>query len=241
MSLINQTGTFRGKVTDRAVSLTTNNYLQFVVKLYAEEIYDVDEGVWVDWSVYDENEITAYLVLFDGKDNKTLNCQQVEKVFGWDGADLTELDQIDVDDIKIQFRVNERTYEGKTRLQVEWIDVYGAEPGRTIKKLNPDELKKLQARFKNVLTPKKAAKAPTKPAKPKVPVVKPDLPVAKTSKADAWVACVDLKGEDVSDEQLAKTWLSTIEKIAGQKDDSVITSEEWAMIQETVLDKIGKF
>ena len=89
MSLVDRTGTFRGVVTDHAISVTTNGFPQLMAGLQGHEYYDEDEKVWVDWSEQGENEVTAYLVLFGGNDKETLTCKQVKKVFNWDGKSFT--------------------------------------------------------------------------------------------------------------------------------------------------------
>lgn len=254
MSLIDRVGTFRGGVVDAAVSVTKNGFPQFVIQFRATEYYDEEAGVWIDWSEYDENEITAYQVLFDGKDNKTLNCQQIEKVFGWDGLSFEALNNADYSKVNLQFRIAENTYNDKTSLQVEWLDVYDATPGRRVKKLDASDLKQLQGKYASLLkntaeTPAKAVKAPTKSnAPPKAPKISkapvstiPPLPGGKCSKQEAWDACVELKAKEITDEKLATTWVKTIEKIAGAKPDTKVTSEEWFEIKEAVLAKTAIF
>lgn len=194
MSLIDRASTFRGRITDHGVSKSTNGYPQWVASLVALEIYDAEDQVWVDWSGYDVNEITAYLVLFGGK-GETLAVQQLKKITGWNGLAFSDLNSLDLSETKIQFRVEENTYEGKTRLQVAWVDEYDAEPGRTVRKLDPEDLKALDAQYANLLkqsgkkvapakarqtateankaeTPGKVTKKGVKPTQPKGPVKK---------------------------------------------------------------------
>ncbi len=182
MSLIDREATFRGNVVDHAVSLSKNDFPQLVASLRATEIYDTDESKWVDFSDYEENEIMAYLVLFGGNNEETLNCQQVKKAVGWDGLSFAGLENMDLSEVKVQFRVEERTYQEKTNLQVTWFDAYDAEPGRTVRKLDANELKTLDAKYKQMLKNTGAKQAPAKagtvkakgnkPASPKGPVKK---------------------------------------------------------------------
>ena len=184
MSLIDRAATFRGKVVGHGVSLTTNEWPQFVLNLVATEIYDDEEKVWVDWTDVEQNEITAYVVLI-GKNGETPSFNQIKKIFNWDGAAFRVLDDGDYSEVGIQFRVEEDTYLEKTRLKVAWIDEYDAEPGRSVRKLNPDEMKKLDAKYAQLLkasgakaTPAKAkgtiTKKGIKPTSPKGPVTKKD-------------------------------------------------------------------
>ena len=174
MSLIDRTGTFRGRIVDHGVSKSTGGYPQWIASLIASEYYDVEEQVWVDWSEYDVNEITTYLVLFGGK-GETLNSQQVKKVTGWNGNSFAELNGLNLDEVGIQFRVEENTYEGKTSLQVAWIDEYDATPGRTVRKLNPDELTALDTQYAKFL--KQSGKKVTPAKAPKQTTIKGKGPI----------------------------------------------------------------
>ena len=184
MSLIDRAATFRGRIADHGVSKSSGGFPQLILQLVAVEIYDVDEQAWKDWSEYDVNEIQAYLVLFGGK-GETLNSQQVKKVTGWDGLSFAGLAALDLSETKIQFRVEENTYEGKTNLQVSWIDEYDAEPGRTVRKSDPDEMKALDAQYASLLKSSGKKVAPTKaPGKVTNKVTKPKGPVVKKKSND---------------------------------------------------------
>lgn len=259
MTLIDQIGTYRGVVLDKGVGVTTNGFPQLVATVQAKQFYDVELNEWVDW---EEAELTAYLVLFDGKDKKTLTCEQVEKVFAWGGESFAGLDAIDPSTVQIQFRVVEHTYQEKTSLQIAWIDVYDATPGSGgIRKLDADALKGLDAKYASLMNKTKAkpasakeAKAPKVPAKTKTkaPPTPPKkapptvptsdkMPKKVSTKQEAWSNCVDLKAKNVTDQQLSQTWLDVIEEVCPGKFDSDITPEEWGAIQETVLNKTAMF
>ena len=202
--LVDRAATFRGKAVDYGVSASSGGFPQFVLSLVATEIYDAEEQKWVDWSEYDVNEITAYCILFGSK-GETLTFNQVKKVFNWDGADFQTLSEGDYSEVGIQFRVEEDTYEQKTRLKVVWIDEFDAEPGRSVKKLGADELKQLTAKYAQFLKAKPAvpAKAPAKsPGKVKAKGVKPTSPkgpVKKVTKKTATQAQAETKPDpDVS-------------------------------------------
>lgn len=169
MSLIDRAATFRGNIVDHAVNVSTNDYPQFVPQLIANEIWDKEEQVWVDWSKYEEREITAYLCLFGSKGEVEFNMRQVKAVTGWNGNSFQELNDADLSKVTLQFRVEENTYQEKTRLQVSWIDVADATPGHQVTKLDASELKQLDAQYARFLgkktVPTKAKT--TKPAGPK--------------------------------------------------------------------------
>lgn len=184
MSQINRTGTFRGVAIDSGVGLTKNEFPQWVANLQASEYYDEETEQWIDWSEYEEKEIQCYLVLFGNEGKPLLNTKQLQKAFGWSGESFQELETYV--DVPFQFRVEENTYEGTTRLRVQWVDAYDAEPGRVIQKLEPAEVKKLDAKYAAALRkfsggpkPKSVPDRPDKPEKPVAPA--PDKEAAKAA------------------------------------------------------------
>lgn len=164
MSLITEPASYRGVVVEHAVSMTKEKGLpQFVAKFRALERYDSEEKVWIDWSGQEDSEITAYLVLFDAKGDPIFHAKDVQKVFEWDGTSLQGLNLLDIEGAEVQFEVIEHTYKEKTSNQVANIRGYNEEPGGSVKKLDDDELTKLNAQFgaslKKLSGGPKAAKA----------------------------------------------------------------------------------
>lgn len=267
MALINQEGTFRGRVIDHAVNYSSGRYLQLELQLQATELYDGDdEHPWVDWTDVAENQLTAYLNLVSSKDKKSLNCKQAEIALGWSGKSFKELETMNLSEILIQFRVEMKTYLEKTRPQVTWIDHYDATPGRTVRRLDAAELRQLDAKFKNVLGGKATpASAPTsapkgKPVVPKgrvaapkgtvkPPVVKGKVTTkattevkGKMSKQEAWDTCVDLKDDKkVTDQGLADAWVAALREVVPNKTDEQVTPEEWFLVYEKVAEKTAMF
>ena len=163
----------------------------FNVRVTLTEVYDQKEGQWFDYAGF-EGEITAFMCLYGaikakgGEIGPTLSMDQVKKVFNWDGRSLVQLANGKYDDLSFQVRIGENTYEAATYpYQVNWIDVYDAEPGQQLRKLDAKELKDLDKQFaalgaKNV-TPKPVATAAKAPAKTQVPVgnITPPTPAEK--------------------------------------------------------------
>lgn len=176
MSNIDRVGSFRGKVLDRGVSATTNGYPQLVLQLQANEHWNEENQVWEGWH-FDECETTAYICLFGKTGKPTLGVGQAQKALNWDGSSLMAL-QTDVSVEDIQWRMESSTYEGKTRIQVAWIDAYDAEPGRKVKKLDTADIKKLDAQYSAAL------KAIGGGPKPKSAPPRPPAPAQAAVKAD---------------------------------------------------------
>lgn len=252
MSLINRTGTFRGDVVDAGVSVTTNKYPQYVAKLQAAEYWDEEEQKWVSWKGVEENEITAYLILFGGT-GETLTCQQVKKVTGWDGVAFTGLNNIDFTNFSIQFRVEDNEYKGKTTKQVTWVDAYNATPGGAgIRKLDAAELAQLDAKYKTTLAatakkaaPVKAAKKTTKKASPpKIPkptVVPPEVksnPTGKCTMQEAWDEVSETLSPGIDESIKEDTWMKAVDRIANGVLLEDITEEQWFQIKVAVKDDI---
>ena len=249
MSLIDREGTFRGIVVDRSVTESSGGYPQFELQLKANEYYDEDDQEWVNWSQVDEKDTTAWLILFDGKNRQTLSFKQIEKIFGWDGASFIDLNNIPFEGVELQFRVKKNIYEGNETYKVEWIDEHDASPGRTVRKLDADGLKALQAKYASKLKGKAPAKAPSKtPSKapPKAPKKNPaPAPTisGKCTKEEAWNACLDkdLWIEGMTDEKLSQAWLNALQEIVPNKPDAKVTKEEWFQVKERVFVDILRF
>lgn len=180
---LDRIGTFRCKLLEHGIDAkkkkgTDIELPWFNVRVLLTEIYDVKEGKWFDYSEW-AAEITAFLCLYGaikkkgGEIGPTLSMDQVKKVFNWDGRSLVQLANGKYDDLEFQVRIGENTYEEATYpYQVNWIDVYDAEPGMQLRKLDAADLKSLDKQFaalgaknataKPVAT---AAKAPVHPAR----------------------------------------------------------------------------
>ncbi len=181
MNQVIRESTYRGSIVAHAVSLSSGDFPQWVAELVATEIWDDEEKIWVNFTspeyVEEGNGAIAYLVLFGGDGKETLNAKQVQKVTGWDGLSFEGLNDMDLSSTGIQFRMKSNTYKEKTRLQVDWIDEYDATPGVGVPTLNPDQLKQLDAKYKQFMKRTAPAQAPTK-----APTTKPKSPGKVTAK-----------------------------------------------------------
>lgn len=177
MNQIDRVGTFRGNIVESSFCLTKNGFPQFVARFQADELYDSETEQWMNWSKYDEVEITGYFVLAGKDGNLSKNAEQLQKAVGWSGTSFAELDDADYSETKVQFRVKMDTYNNAPVLKVCWIDHADADPSTTLKKMDRAEIKTLDAKFA------KALKAFAGGAKPKaVPAGKPATPKVEKPK-----------------------------------------------------------
>lgn len=105
---------------------------------------------------------------------------------------------------------------------------------------------------KNKAASKGKKPGPPARAKTKDPVVE-DQKEAEAEgkeyiKQEAWEIIVEMKADEVTDEQLQKAWIAAIELVAGDVDDDAITGVGWGKIVDEVLSTeyedgktIGKF
>jgi len=160
--MITNAGVYRAKgFADWGIGETTNGFPQFIARLIAEEYYDPEIEQWVTG---DNEDITAYLVLIDGQSRGTLNLKQILAVTQYNGQSLAGLGAMDLSNTGVQFRIEPHIYDGKETLQVKWLDLYDATPGRTIKKLEGDALKKLDTKYSSVLKQMQGSAKPVKAA-----------------------------------------------------------------------------
>ena len=172
MSQIDRIGSFRGKIIDKAISKSSGGFPQAVLQLEAVQMWDPDNGVWVDWN-YDEREAMAYMVLFGKNKKPTLSARQLMKATGWDGVSFVEFQEKDDLQTDIQWRMEENTYEGNTTIKCQWIDDYNAEPGKKVQKLEKADIAKLQAQYASQLQALSGGPKP-KSAPPAAPKQKVD-------------------------------------------------------------------
>lgn len=261
MGKITSVGSFRGDVTDSGVSLTSSGLPQFVMQLTATEWYNTATNGWVDFAGADENDITAYLVLF-GKNGKALfNCKDVMEITGWDGKSFATLNAVDLSE-GIQFRVEENEYNDKISMQVSNISKWDSVPGGAgIRKIDAAKLSEIDAKYGGALakvaaelgkkvtaakpkTTKKTVKAPKETAKKSSPPkstkgeatpksANEAITKAMTQQA-AWEALVKVQPAEIPDDKLGEIWLAKIETVGGGTDSDDFTEEQWGDVFKAV-------
>lgn len=260
--LLNIAGAYRGSMTTSGVGVSKNQFPQFQCGLVAAEFYDEVAQEWVPVDPAGPTEAMYYGVLFDKENKETLNSKQTKLVTGWDGQSFESLNDMDCNGVPVLFRLEERTYNDNTSLQVTWIDKYDASPTRSVKKLDANAAKELTAKYAAVLnatkTPAKAVSAkpaaapapapapaapvaPKKAASPKAPKPpKAAAPTAGCTQGEAWDAVCALRSDKVTTDQVTEVWLKTVEEVApGNSDAEKITPAQWASIRDKVVAKVS--
>lgn len=193
-NLIDRPGAFRGNLLQWAVNETRNGNPQFVAEFAGLEYYvegadelaafEMTEPGWINWADYDQS-ILGYLVLFNDK-GPLLNYEQLQKALGWDGASFASLAQGDWSGKQLLFRVDWHEYDGKTSLQVQWVDAYDADPVRSLRALDANGLKDLDSKFGGMMSSGKAKAAPARVAgTPTPPTATKPKPAAAPAKPAA--------------------------------------------------------
>ena len=155
-------GTYKATVIDSVMDKTTTGLPQLVQKFHVTEYYDVKEDEWYDVS---DNGwfITGYFCLYyrkDGEPEVTLNHTQVVNVYKWDGAGFAFLlDDQNFVGQTVQIRVVEDTYEkSKAPVKVNWLDTEDADPNPSLRGIDEDDAKDLEAEFAAAFSPKSKKK-----------------------------------------------------------------------------------
>ena len=270
LNKIDSKGAFIGTITEIVAALTKkSSLLQAVVRIeatkkYVEDPVDLkhylDQGAiteavpqWIDWTGLGEDAV-GYLVLFKDQDctEPMLNYDQLKIATGWDGVDLTFAG---LKGKEVLFRMEESTYEDKTRLQMNWVDSKDASPTPELKALDPTAIAALTAKIKKGVgikaKPAVAAKPPAKPPiKPVAAAAKPDT-MAAAKAAGVTVTPDDPKlSEAIAPTTPPKTakaptagctqqeaWDTVMGKKGDLKDDDI--TDAWIATVNEVAEKSG--
>jgi len=188
--LIDKVGTYLGYAPAHGVDQSSGGYPQLALQCVATHYYDEDVEDYVEVA---DLELRAYLVLY-GKDQKPLrNCDQVKKVFDWDGLSFQALAEMNIAETRFLFRVEENTYNDNTTMQVSWIDVDTASPTRQISSLDTKGLQDLDAKFGLAKVAKKSTTRPKPGSKPTPPATTPKASTKTTKPKTATKPKVDTK------------------------------------------------
>ena len=146
---IGREGTFIGYAMQSGVSKTkANNHPQFVAKLQAVQEYDFESQQFINITGVEEVEATGYFVLFDKDCKATLNAKQIKLAYPHLlPLSARKLNDEDLSEFPIQFRVEEREYKNNKKFDVTWIDHVDAVPGGTVGKADDATVDEIEAKY----------------------------------------------------------------------------------------------
>jgi len=257
MQRLTQEGWYRGPVLEHGVAKTKKGYPQFVAQIMGAEIWEEgdqgEEGQWVDFFEYDAG-LTGYFVLYGADHKELFHAKDIMAATGWNGKSFSELSEMDIP--KVQFQVEENTYQDNTTLQITCIRPYDAKPGVSIRKLEGDDLKSLDAEFSQELkalagvtasvaskksAPPKTTSGPVEPpTEPKPPKRRGRGPGKKKADpppkavttqpctlVEAWEAYLEQAEQtDLNEDQITEIWTEVIEVVCPGKEEENDITEE---------------
>jgi hypothetical protein len=218
-------GRFRGYAVNVGVAEHgENKILQWSAEMELREVWQNGQ-----WEVIEPATITAfqYLTKKDGSVNES-TVKRLRAAFGWDGADPFWFHDHDVSSTLVQVTVKWDTYNGKSRLKVEWIDAGDAVPS-IVKKADDATRQRILAQF----GPKfRAVSGGTSAMPPVPPRTAPPAPVAPAPVAtsgtyeDAWAAFVAVDKGAPSKQQ--DRWFALLkEQFPGRLVPQDVKPHEW--------------
>lgn len=274
---IDQAGTYRGQIAEHGIGMTKKGYPQFVCRITAaekwveskEELehFELGKPAWADWSDFDE-EITGYLVLFNdtdefSEDTALLNYHQLKTALGWDGDEFNSLAEGEHVGKKVLFRVEENEWDGKVRLQLNWLDDYEASPTNELRTVDADTVKDLTSKLKVQKSKKNKPASAAKPSAGKSKDKSESKGEGKSEKSSktsdppkrqkkkevesdneeytqlkAWDFIQKRKG-DRDDQDIVDAWMAACESVGGDKEEEDFTPDEWAAVRDAVAKKLS--
>ncbi len=234
MMLIQNEGIYLGPIKDSGVNESSGGYPQFVVQLEAKEVWNGE--TWEPYETDTVEEMRGYLILADKNENSTFNATDIKTALGWSGKTYGELNFTDYSDKVVQFRVTPNTYQGKTKLQVASIAHKDADPNRTVKKLDKDQIKSLDAKYGAALrtirdvkksSPASAA-ATTAPKTTPKRTRKGKATVEETAET-IWNKFAEAgTKKEISDDELTTLWDNNYAAMYNTRNEDELSSDEWA-------------
>ena len=232
MAMADREGRFTAVVLDRSITSTGQNNLATVILAFRLLTERVDDE-WKDCSS-EEMEIRGYFYLEkkDGSLN-TFTIDTLKDALGWDGRDTTWFDEAQLPDVQVTLQND--TYQGKTRLKVQWLNPLDYEgTGGEIQKSTDSERAGIAARLNSKLRAMAGGTTVTPPSAP------PTAPAGPTAtQEEAWAAFEAARGP-CSDENLSSEWFRIIAELTG-KDSRALNGADWAKVKDEGPGRIVPF
>jgi len=239
--LPNREGRFKARILDHGVDMTGPNKLAtFVCQFHL-----VQEFIGDEWeSVVEDFDIIGYFYLEkrDGSLN-TITIDNLQDAFGWDGREAMWLQDADMSHLVVQVKLGWETYDGKTRLKVQYVNEENATPMGvpcanevTRRAISARLGAKLRANAGGTSTP---APAPKPGSRPGVPKSKPTDSTTGLTMQQAWDEFVKICAGDENEQ--GDKWFKEIEAMFPGKKPEELTAEQWARFAKEVPEKVLPF
>ena len=169
-SKIEVPNSYRGTIVDATVGKSKNGFPQAVIRFRAEEAAN-EKGEFETLAA--QAQITSYFTLFNNveifnEQTANLNYTQLQKVGGWEDGKFTFREIPKLNGKKAFFRTDLNEYNGKTSMQVVWVDDYESDGTTTLKPASDAEIDALDSllKFTNAPAATKPVAKRGRPAKP---------------------------------------------------------------------------
>lgn len=235
--LANREGRFKATILEHGVAETGPNKLAtFVCRFQLSQ-----ELINGEWEPVDQDfDITGYFYL--EKRDGTLNSITIDNLksaFGWDGRDPFWLQDADFNRHVVQVKLAYETFDGKTRLRVQYVDAEDATPSGvpqaddTARRSIGTRLgSKFRANAGGTPAPAPKPNPGSRPAPPNpAPAAAPSAPpptIAGLTMQQAWEAFTKSYPENCAQEHTESEWFRLLNQMFPGKKPEQLTQQDWS-------------
>lgn len=240
MALLTQTGTYLAKPNTWGVKAEEGKSPRFAI------VFDcVQRRIGAEWEPVDgEQRITGFFTLInkDGNGNE-INLRALRDALGWDGLSFESLENGDWSKTEVQIVVDNHVYNGKTSLEVKYLnprDYTGG--GGGIEKAEPQTIKSLDQKYGAALRAltKNSPSAGGSTAKASVaPTI--DVKTPEGAKTAAWEAFIKASPSyDPGKRITVFKKLVTTALFPAPKDPKTASAEEWLNARDLIAQQFSE-
>lgn len=227
-------GRYRAQPLEYGVDETGPNKLTTFTCRF-DLVQELVNGMWTH--VEEGLEITGYFYL-EKKDKalNTVTIKGLKAAFGWDGRETFWLQDTDLRQITVQLKLGLDTYDGTTRMKVQFIDAEDASPNSvsqasdvTRRAINARLGPKLRAHAGGTPVSTPRPNPESRPAATAAPAVVSECDRAKQQ---AWVAFTAACPSNLGDRQKEIEWFRVLAQLFPDKDQDSFSVEDWAKVEK---------
>ena len=211
--MIELPGRYRGPVVDSGLGKSKNGYAEIQLLHELTERWNPETETWETIAT---ERMASYNYIEGAKGVNEGAVANLENVFGWNasGPNAIAFWNGNANLPGCQIDCDWNTYNGETKMRINWINGFDDTPRAGVKKATPDVVRELQNRLGSKLraiTTGGGASNPNASATP--PASKPTMPENAVAKEQAWIAFVDyarLGNPDVTRDQCIDQWTNDV-------------------------------